>query len=76
MRLTAPLLLVGGAVLLLTGCATPEPWVKPYERQHLADPIMLRDGFPLAAGHKLHVHEAREAARGADGSAGGGCGCN
>ncbi|MBQ1783207.1 MAG: DUF4266 domain-containing protein [Gammaproteobacteria bacterium] len=76
MRLTAPLLLVGSAVLLLTGCATPEPWVKPYERQHLADPIMLRDGFPLAEGHKLHVHEAREAARGADGSAGGGCGCN
>jgi len=37
--------LAGAAVLgatLLAGCAVPklEPWVKPYERERLADPIM------------------------------------
>lgn len=58
-----------------TGCAI-EPWVKPYERDRLADPIMLLDRDPVSAAYINHVHEAREGARGAAGSAGGGCGCN
>jgi hypothetical protein len=63
----------------LGGCASvslPEPWVKPFERERLADPIMkpLRD--PLAARHREHVLTVREAARGANGVQGGGCGCN
>ncbi|WGL15615.1 DUF4266 domain-containing protein [Microbulbifer bruguierae] len=63
---------------LLAGCETvmPEPWVKPYERHFLADPIMSFERDPVAAGYMNHVYEAREAARGAEGGAGGGCGCN
>jgi hypothetical protein len=59
----------------LFGCAV-EPWVKPYERDRLADPIMSFDRNPVSTSYINHVHEAREGARGASGSAGGGCGCN
>ena len=62
--------------LLLTGCSGIEPWVKPYERDRLADPIMSFDRNPVSGSYIDHVHEAREGARGASGSAGGGCGCN
>lgn len=64
------------AVLFVTGCAAPKPWVKPYERQNLADPIMNFERDPVATSYLNHVFEAREAMRGAEGSAGGGCGCN
>ncbi len=62
--------------LALSGCGNIEPWVKPYERQALADPIMAFDPNPVSAAYLDHVYEAREGARGALGSAGGGCGCN
>ena len=58
------------------GCSGVEPWVKPYERDRLADPIMSFDRNPVSSSYIDHVHEAREGARGAAGSAGGGCGCN
>jgi hypothetical protein len=58
-----------------SGCAI-EPWVKPYERDHIADPIMSFDRDPVSSAYISHVYEAREGARGATGSAGGGCGCN
>lgn len=61
--------------LASTGCSSFKPWVKPYERGLLADPIMAFDRDPVAAKYLMHVYEAREAARGAEGSAGGGCGC-
>lgn len=61
--------------LLMAGC-TLEPWVKPYERAHLADPIMSGDKDPVASAYINHVYQAREGARGAEGSGGGGCGCN
>jgi len=64
---------------LLGGCASihsMEPWVKPYERERLADPIMLASRNPLSAKHFEHVYEVREGARGANGVQGGGCGCN
>jgi hypothetical protein len=68
------------AVLLtavaFTGCGNIEPWVKPYERQQIADPIMAFDANPVSSAYKDHVFEAREGSRGATGSAGGGCGCN
>ena len=64
-----------GALLLLTACSI-EPWVKPYERDHIADPIMSFDRDPVSSGYIHHVYEAREGARGATGSSGGGCGCN
>lgn len=71
-RLVLPLVLLGG----LSGCASIEPWVKPYERDRLADPIMLFDADPVSSAYIQHVYEAREGARGGEGSAGGGCGCN
>jgi len=58
------------------GCGSVEPWVKPYERQNFADPIMALDRDPVSSAYINHVFEAREGARGAVGSHGGGCGCN
>jgi len=61
---------------LLTACGWIEPWVKPYERAHLADPIMSFSPDPVSSAYIKHVYESREGARGASGSGGGGCGCN
>lgn len=66
------LVLVAG----VSGCGGIEPWVKPYERDRLADPIMFLDSDPVSSAYMQHVYEAREGARGGEGSAGGGCGCN
>jgi len=60
----------------ISGCSGIEPWVKPYERDRLADPIMFLDPDPVSSAYIQHVYEAREGARGGEGSAGGGCGCN
>ncbi len=62
-------------VLLLSACAV-QPWVRPYEREALADPLMSFSQDPLADGARTHVFEVREGARGAEQSHGGGCGCN
>ncbi len=64
-----------GLLLTVSGC-TLQPWVKPYERAKLADPIMSFDRNPISSIYLNHVYEAREGARGADGGQGGGCGCN
>jgi len=79
-------LLVACVATLSSGCASTfeelnplanlEPWVKPYERSNLADPIMSMNRNPIALAYAKHVFESREGARGADGGAGGGCGCN
>jgi hypothetical protein len=69
-------LLVATTLLLGSGCASVEPWVKPYERANLADPIMAFDRDPISSAYMHHVYESREGARGASGSGGGGCGCN
>jgi hypothetical protein len=60
------------------GCAIRpiEPWVKPYERERLADPIMKLGTDELAAKQFDHIYTVREGARGATGVQGGGCGCN
>ena len=65
------------AATVLGGCASPplEPWVKPYERERLADPIMKMSASALSDKHREHVHDVREASRGATGVQGGGCGC-
>ena len=60
---------------LLGGCAI-QPWVKPYERERLADPIMKFSRDSLPEKHVEHVRDVREGARGATGVQGGGCGCN
>jgi hypothetical protein len=61
---------------LTTGCSPIEPWVKPYERERLADPVMAWDRASVSSAYMGHVRENREGARGAGGGAGGGCGCN
>lgn len=72
-RILLSLLVVGG----LSACSGPiEPWVKPYERDRLADPIMALDPDPVSSSFMQHVYESREGARGGEGAAGGGCGCN
>ncbi len=68
-----------GALLAMaaaTGCSSIKPWVKPYERDRLADPIMSWDRDALSSQYEDHIYEAREGSRGATGTAGGGCGCN
>jgi len=68
------LLLLG--LTLLQACSSIKPWVKPYERALLAEPIMLLDRDPVSSAYLGHVHDAREGARGAGAATGGGCGCN
>lgn len=63
-------------VLLISGCSSIEPWVKPYERAHLADPIMSFSRDPVSDSYLSHIYQVREGARGAEGGHGGGCGCN
>ena len=62
--------------LLLSSACTMTPWVKPYERADLADPIMDFNRDPVSSAYINHVYEAREGARGAGSASGGGCGCN
>ena len=62
-------------LLVTTGCVS-EPWVKPYERANLADPIMSFNRDPISASYLHHVYDSREGSRGAGVVSGGGCGCN
>ena len=75
-RPDARLLAILALTAALTGCASVEPWVKPYEREHLADPIMALSRNSIAATYRDHVFETREGSHGATGAVGGGCGCN
>jgi len=68
--------LLCASAVAFTGCGSIEPWVKPYERERLADPILQTQRQALVAKHNEHIHEVREGARGANGVQGGGCGCN
>ncbi len=75
-RRGAALLTALALVAGLAGCTSVEPWVKPYEREHLADPIMALSRESIAATYRDHVFETREGSHGATGAVGGGCGCN
>jgi Domain of unknown function (DUF4266) len=63
------------AISLVASCGI-KPWVKSYERELLADPIMSLSRDPVSDAHLEHVYDVREAARGGGLSQGGGCGCN
>jgi hypothetical protein len=76
MRPASRFVLMAGVLLGASGCSNVEPWVKPYERQYFADIIMSVERDPVSGAYLNHVFEAREGARGASGSHGGGCGCN
>jgi hypothetical protein len=68
----------GLLVLQLCACAIQpiQPWVKPYERERLANPVMNPARSALAQRDIEHARDVREGARGATGVQGGGCGCN
>jgi hypothetical protein len=76
MRLALAACALGALGGVLAGCSPIQPWVKPYEREHLADPIMAFDRHPASAAYLDHVYGVRNAARGGTGASGGGCGCN
>ena len=52
-----------GALLLGSGCSI-QPWVKPYERDRLADPIMAWDRDAISNAYLDHIRESREGSRG------------
>ena len=64
---------LGLAALLLAagGCST----VKPYQKEHLADPLMSDPYAAAADMHEMKWLEAREGSTGGIGGAGGGCAC-
>ncbi len=64
------------ALLSFMSACSIKPWVKPYERAYLADPIMFFSRDPVSDSYMNHVYQAREGSRGAEGGQGGGCGCN
>ena len=64
MKSFAKILLVLAVAAGASGCSNFEPWVKPYERDRLADPIMALDMDPVSSAYIMHVYEAREGARG------------
>jgi hypothetical protein len=66
-RLLCLILLLAVAV----GCAS----VRSYEKEHLADPIMLSADDAQAELRELKWLEAREGSTGGAGGAGGGCAC-
>ena len=53
---------IAGLILLLaftaSGCAV-KPWLKPYDRARLADPVMNVSAHPIAESYMGHVHQAR-----------------
>ena len=69
-------LLVLALAFTATGCGTITPWVAPYDRENLADPVMVFTRAPISQDFLDHVFESREGSRGATGAGGGGCGCN
>ncbi len=60
------------ALSFLSACSHVSPW----QRAHLADPIMQADRDPLDTMFAEHIWFSREAAAGGRGVGGGGCGCN
>ena len=58
-------------ILATTGCAN----VKPFEREHLADPIMELNEGKLATIYEQHMHRALSQGLIGMPVSGGGCGC-
>lgn len=63
-------------VVLMSSCSQQLVRVKPYERGHLANPLMDAGRDPLLLTMTQHAYFSREAAFGGGGVGGGGCGCN
>jgi hypothetical protein len=60
------------AFTAVSGCAV----VAPYERERLAQPDMQLQRSPDSSAGEQHANAYREASSGAEGTSGGGCGCN
>jgi hypothetical protein len=71
-----PVLALVLVLLATSGCSSIKPWVKPYERDRLADPVMSLSRHGKASSYMHHVYQSRESSRGSEGGSGGGCGCN
>lgn len=71
-----PVLALVLVLLATSGCSSIQPWVKPYERDRLADPVMSLSRHGKASSYMHHVYQSRESSRGSEGGSGGGCGCN
>ena len=65
-------LLMLSFVVSLIGCAA----VAPYERERLASRDMQMQRNEDASAGEQHANAYREASSGAEGTSGGGCGCN
>lgn len=65
-------LLIALGAMSVSGCAR----VKPWEREHLADPIMRFDANKEEKAVREHFLGTREGSAGSFGVSGGGCGCN
>jgi hypothetical protein len=59
-------------IVSLIGCAA----VAPYERERLASRDMQMQRNEDASAGEQHANAYREASSGAEGTSGGGCGCN
>jgi hypothetical protein len=71
MRQTVRILLYVVVVPAIVGCTS----VKPYQKEHLADPIMMSVDDDVQGMRELKWLEAREGSTGGVGGLGGGCGC-
>ncbi|TGN41387.1 DUF4266 domain-containing protein [Marinobacter confluentis] len=76
LKIALPATAIVLALLATSGCSNIEPWVKPYERDKLADPVMSLSRHGKASSYMHHVYQSRESSRGSEGGSGGGCGCN
>ena len=63
---------LGIVLLVLSGCSV----VAPYERERLARRDMQLQRSPDANAGEQHANAYREGSNGAEGTSGGGCGCN
>ena len=59
------------AAVLSAGCARVQPW----QRERLAEPIMIFDKDAIEKGIREHHLDYREGSTGGTGSQSGGCGC-
>ncbi len=76
LKTALPALAIVLALPGISGCSDIKPWVKPYERDKLADPVMSLSRHGKADSYMHHVYQSRESSRGSEGGSGGGCGCN
>lgn len=75
MRIAPTFMLATGLIVTLCACRPLQPWVKPYERGHLTDPIMSRNRDPISSSYLNHVFQCREGSRGATGAVDDAFGC-